>query len=114
MGSVISLDTTLWAYFSFWTGWRLVRRRALGKRTFQLHSQAMAAGCGFTMTILFQRPVQFIMIVVRRALLTAAALPMLEPHPSIQWGLNGFALNVLDHNICLSLSTALMGWFHVL
>merc|ERR1712107_41147 len=111
--SVISLDTTLWAYVSFWCGWRLARRRSLGARSFVLHSQAMAAGCGFTMTILFQRPVQFIMIVVRKCLLTG--VEFLPPsNVWLRWGMEGFAHGFLDHNVCLSLSTAVMGWFHVL
>merc|ERR1711884_342092 len=73
----------------------------------------MAAGTGFTMTILFQRPVQFAMIVVRRFLLSAAdALPV--SYVYLQWSMETIALTVLYHNVCLSVSTAIMGWFHVL
>merc|ERR1712050_827325 len=53
------------------------------------------------------------MIVVRNVLLYAASLlPASQAH--IQWGVEAVVLTLLDHNVCLSVSTAIMGWFHVL
>mmetsp|Transcript_57853 Transcript_57853/g.102791 ORF Transcript_57853/g.102791 Transcript_57853/m.102791 type:complete len:364 (-) Transcript_57853:21-1112(-) len=103
--AIISLDTTLFAYYYFWRAWLLIRRR---KGQEALHGQAMMAGLCFTMTILVQRPLQFLVIATRKILLLAAwASP--DDWLWTKRNAEGIALNILDHHIGLAVTTAFFG-----
>merc|ERR1712080_789193 len=104
MGSVVSLDTTVFAYYFFWRAWLVARRRANGSLIIDLHRKAMSAGTFMTFTILFQRPFQSIVIAFRKVLLLAApAVP--ASWGWVQWVMEGVAVTLLDHNVVLSLTT---------
>jgi len=108
--AMVSLDTTLLAYYYMWRAFVVVKRRARGKDSVALHGQAMQAGMGLTMSILVQRPLQFLVIVLRKLLLLFAwSLPVF-----FSWtkgGIEGFALYVLDHHVGLSVTTAAFGFY---
>jgi len=110
--SAVSLETTVWAYYCFWRAWRVARCRANGAASIKLHNKLMACGIFFTMTILYQRPLQFCVIGLRHLLLLLAA-SLDETLVWTRWAMEGLALTVLDHNVGLSVTTLLFGWFQL-
>jgi len=106
--AIISMDTTVYAYYYFWRAWLVARRRANGSASLVLHGKAMSAGIYFTMIILWQRPCQAVLIAVRGILLAAAeAMPAAWAWP--RWGLETVTLAVLDHNMNLAVTTVVIG-----
>jgi len=102
--SVVSLDTTMFANYFFWRAWLVARRRSAGSSSLALHGKAMGVGVFFTMTIIFQRPLQFLGILVRQTMLNVAW--NLPPWCSwIRWIADALASSVLDHHVILSLTT---------
>ncbi|CAK0818814.1 unnamed protein product [Prorocentrum cordatum] len=86
----------------FWRGLLVIRRRTSADSV-ELHRKAMSAGMFFTMTILWQRPLQAVAFIgLRRAMLRAAAALQLE------WP-RRVALRLLDHHVGLAVSTAIIG-----
>eukprot|EP00930_Biecheleria_cincta_P039566 TRINITY_DN27192_c0_g1_i1.p1 TRINITY_DN27192_c0_g1~~TRINITY_DN27192_c0_g1_i1.p1 ORF type:complete len:357 (-),score=32.01 TRINITY_DN27192_c0_g1_i1:27-1097(-) len=105
--ALVSMDTTLFAYYYFWRGLLVAYRRERGADSLALHGQAMQAALAWTMTILIQRPIQLCVIILRKSLLLlSAALPATWIGTSRT--AESVALNVLDHHVGLSVTTA---WF---
>jgi len=99
MFAVVSLDTTVFATYYFWRGWLVAVRRKRGLDSMALHGRAMRLGLTFTMLILWQRPVQFLVIVLRKMLLAATLLVYPSWAQDLESG--------LSHHAILSLTTAL-------
>eukprot|EP00419_Tripos_fusus_P052857 CAMPEP_0172808940 /NCGR_PEP_ID=MMETSP1075-20121228/7968_1 /TAXON_ID=2916 /ORGANISM="Ceratium fusus, Strain PA161109" /LENGTH=327 /DNA_ID=CAMNT_0013648133 /DNA_START=51 /DNA_END=1031 /DNA_ORIENTATION=+ len=110
--SAVSLETTVWAYYCFWRAWQVARIRANGAASISLHNKLMACGIFFTMTILYQRPLQLIVIGLRRLLLLLVA-SLDETLTWTRWAIEKLALTVLDHNVGLSTTTFFFGWFQL-
>mmetsp|Transcript_40031 Transcript_40031/g.92890 ORF Transcript_40031/g.92890 Transcript_40031/m.92890 type:complete len:384 (+) Transcript_40031:46-1197(+) len=105
--ALMGMDTTLFAYYYMWRALVIIRCRELGEDRLDVHGRAMRVGIGFTMLILFQRPMQFMVMAFRKTVVLLAAL--LPPLPA-SWGLlqavlGGMGL-VLDHHVILSATTA--------
>jgi len=105
--AITGVDTTLFASYYFWRGLLVARRQIRGKESFGLHGRAMRTGLLFTMLILFQRPLQFWVILFRYLILTAVSFAPSSPWElpaSLAW-LRGLAIMASDHNVILSLTT---------
>jgi len=97
--AVVGMDSTSWASYYMMRGLIVIRRRTRSSASVDLHSRLMRMGLTFTMLILFQRPLQFIGICIRKALLLLSYV-----FPTDSWlarGLQGFVHYALDHNVIL-------------
>lgn len=114
MFSVVSLDTTVFASYYLWRGWLVALRRKRGVDSIILHGRAMRLGVLFTMLILWQRPIQLVVITLRKVLLAA----MRQVHPSWEFwhvAVKGLESTVLSHHAILSYTTAIpFGIFFVM
>jgi len=105
---MVSLETTIMAYYFFLRAFLIARRRERGEASLVLHGQAMTLGILLTMTILAQRPIQFVLIGLRMLLLLiGSALP--NSWSSMKSITEGVAIHILDHHRCLSQTTWLGG-----
>jgi len=95
--SIISLETTLYASYFLWRGWLVALRKKRGADSLALHGKAMRVGIILSMSILWQRPVQFAVICVRKVLLVML--------PYVSDAVADVTANVLDHHVILSLTT---------
>ncbi|CAE8599111.1 unnamed protein product [Polarella glacialis] len=101
--AVVGMDSTSWASYYMMRGLIVIRRRARGSASIDLHSRLMRMGLTLTMLILFQRPLQFIGICIRFFLQLLSYV-----FPTDSWlarGLQGFVHHALDHNVILSVTT---------
>jgi len=109
--TVAGLETTLFASYYFWRGLVVARHRINGAASLTLHGKSMRTGTIFTMVILYQRPLQFIVITIREVCLIAvAALPSpwgFLPASWVYLRQLGFSVATVafDHNVILSVTT---------
>jgi len=101
--SVLGMDTTVLAYYFFWRALQLARTRPSGD-ALQLHGTAMHLGLALTMLIVFQRPLQVLVICFRQLCLWVLA----------PWAGEGSLIDVwsksyFGHNAILSWTTVLGG-----
>uniref|UniRef100_A0A7S1WRA7 Uncharacterized protein n=1 Tax=Alexandrium catenella TaxID=2925 RepID=A0A7S1WRA7_ALECA len=126
MFALTGIDTTVFAYYYFWRALVVVRYRTNGEDSRDLHGRAMRTGSKFTMLILWQRSVQFLVIALRwliLSLLRVLSLPTLWAGAVAAGWIPAF-LRVLvegvvalpfDHNVILSYTTVvpaavMLGW----
>jgi len=109
--AVTGMDTSVLASYYMWRALVVAFRQKRGRTSLGLHGRAMRLGMMFTMLILFQRPVQFMMICCRYIVLTVLSLlPASWTLPQSLIFLKSWLDLAADYNSILSFSTVVGRW----